>query len=99
MQEAIFRLESMVHHLEKQLHANDCKLDDFEQYGRINCSIRHRCLNLSSPQASYTEFERFVVNKLNSKFKIQIKSLDSDTVLITFFLLGIAAQNRLSSNL
>ena len=81
MRKSIENLENLVADMNKQIYNNKCSIHDLEQYGRRNCLILHGCQNIPTNQASYFEFEKFVINKLNNKLKLtcKITPLDIDT--------------------
>ena len=81
MRDAIESLDNLVAKLEKQVYINSCQVDDLEQYGRRNCLILHGCKNIPTNQASYHDFEKFVINKLNTKLKLasKVSPMDIDT--------------------
>lgn len=80
MKEAIGRIEKILEDVARSTRENERKLDDLEQYGRRNCLILHGCKNVPK-KGSYYDFEKFVVDKLNSRLCLdyKIKSLDIDT--------------------
>ena len=77
---SIRRLEKIVEELAKGQKQMERELDDLEQYGRRNCLILHGCNNVPK-ERNYFGFEQFVVNKLNTRLKLDyiIKPIDIDT--------------------
>ena len=65
MEEAISRPETTVKEIARQTSENERAIDDLEQYSRRNCLILHGCGDIPKKKSSYTEFESYVVNKLN----------------------------------
>ena len=66
--------------LAKGLQQTERELDDLEQYGRRNCLIPHGSQNVPTDR-NYFGFQNFVINKLNTRLKLdyKIKPLDIDT--------------------
>ena len=81
MEEAISRLETTVKEIARQTSENKRAIDDLEQYSRRNCLILHGCRDIPKKESSYTEFESYVVNKLNLRLGLshRIKTFDIDT--------------------
>ena len=81
MEEAISRLETTVKEIARQTSENERAIDDLEQYSRRNCLILHICRDIPKKESSYTEFESYVVNKLNFRLGLshRIKTFDIDT--------------------
>ena len=80
MRDTINRMDSMLAILERQVWENSKHVDDLEQYSRRNCLVLHGCKNIPI-KGSYTEFESYVLHKLNSKLEIvpSITPQDIDT--------------------
>jgi len=80
MKDAIERIDSMLAILEKEVWENSRRVDDLEQYSRRNCLILHGGRNIPT-QGSYTEFETYVLHKLNSKLEMvpPLTTQDIDT--------------------
>ena len=78
--DTIRRLEGIVEELAKGLQQTERELDDLEQYGRRNCLILHGSHNVPTDR-NYLGFQDFVINKLNTRLKLdyKIKPLDIDT--------------------
>ena len=78
--EAIQRLEGIVDDLAKIMRKTERDVDDLEQYGRRNCLVFHGTRNIPT-QGTYVDFEKFVLNRLNCRLKIEykIKPTDIDT--------------------
>ena len=78
--EAIQRLEGIVDNLAKTMRKTEKDVDDLEQYSRRNCLVLHGTRNIPT-QGTYVDFEKFVLNKLNSRLIIEyrIKPTDIDT--------------------
>ena len=80
MSHAIQRLKCMVDKFDQDLHSAERHLDDLEQYGRRNCLILHGGKTETLKEASYSDFEKFVLKLLNNRLKLDfdIKSEDID---------------------
>ena len=65
----------------RQTSENERTINDLEQYSRRNCLILHGCRDIPKKESSYTEFESYVVNKLNLRLGLshRIKTFDIDT--------------------
>ena len=78
IQKAIENMDNILRKLE-DVWKNCRRIDDLEQYSRRNCLILHGCK--IPAQESYSEFESYVIHKLNSKLEISpaITTHDIDT--------------------
>ena len=72
-------MDNILRKLKEDVWKNSRRIDDLEQYGRRNCLILHGC-NIPA-QKSYSEFESYVIHKLNSNLEISpsITTHDIDT--------------------
>ena len=79
IRKAIENMDNILRKLEEDVWKNCRRIDDLEQYSRRNCLILHGCK--ISAQKSYSEFESYVIHKLNSKLDISpaITTHDIDT--------------------
>ena len=77
MEASIQNLEKMVKELATTVRDNEKKVDDIEQYSRRNCLILHGNKDIPST-GSYSEFELYVLNKLNSRLNLDYKISSSD---------------------
>ena len=79
IRKAIENMDDIVRKLEENVWKNSRRIDDLEQYSRRNCLILHGCK--IPAQESYSEFESYVIHKLNSKIEISpaITTHDIDT--------------------
>ena len=68
IRKAIEKMDDIVRKLEEDIWKNSRRIDDLEQYSRRNCLILHGCK--IPAQKSYSEFESYVIHKLNSKLEI-----------------------------
>ena len=82
MEASIQNLEKMVEELATTVRDNEKKIDDIEQYSRRNFLILHGNKDIPST-GSYSEFELYVLNKLNSRLNLdyKISSSDIDTAM------------------
>ena len=78
IRKAIENMDNILRKLE-DVWKNCRRIDDLEQYSRRNCLILHGCK--IPAQESYSEFESYVIHKLNSKLEISpaITTHDIDT--------------------
>ena len=79
IRKAIENMDNILRKLEEDVWKNCRRIDDLEQYSRRNCLILHGCK--IPAQESYSEFESYVIHKLNSKLEISpaITTHDIDT--------------------
>lgn len=61
-----------------QVFDNEKKIDDLEQYSRSNCLILHGCTDLPPKDSNNQATENFVLDKLNSKLKLDTPLVNSD---------------------
>ena len=67
----------MVEELATTVRDNEKKINDIEQYSRRNCLVLHGNKDIPST-GSYSEFELYVLNKLNSRLNLDYKISSSD---------------------
>ena len=79
-------MDDIFRKLEEDVWKNSRRIDDLEQYSRRNCLILYGCK--TPAQESYSEFESYVIHKLNSKLEISpaITTHDIDTCQTTLIL-------------
>lgn len=79
LSQMIATMKASLDQIADQVFYNERKIDDLEQYSRSNCLILHGCTDLPTKNYDNSQAtENFVLDKLNSKLKLDTPLVNSD---------------------